>query len=226
MLTREQIESAKQDVSHPVVQLLLNEQDWIARFRSLWAEAESDKQKFIHQEIGNGLALRLNELDDFSMAPLDIVSIWAQVCKDFPSVYMRYDLSSTISATYATRGIASPDWKGVVQSIARENELPETLLRDRKNQLYFWRRIREIGTNLDELSFYSYGTRENFADLSKKAYKEGDKEAEKRFEKLSAWYDEHKDTILSQIHENFGNGLSTLKHSNVPRYIIRKVLRK
>jgi hypothetical protein len=215
MLTREEIERAKQNLSHPIVRFLLKEKNWVSKFTANYKRQElADVQKFVSESM-SGLAKRLNTLDDFSMAPLDIVSIWSQVGKDFSSSYTennfdvlsyaRGGLSSTISAAYATRGIVSPEWEEVLPFVARERELPERVFNDAANQSHFWRRIQEIMGSVAELDFYSYGSRESLHKLRMDACEDSGK-----YEKLMAWREKHDDALLSRIHEDFGNAIGIL----------------
>jgi len=225
MLTREQIEYAKRDISHPVVQLFLDMQDYIKKFREDYERIhdDEDEQRFVKENI-TPLAERLDELDDFSLAPLDIVSIWSRVYNDFIG-YTRYNLAATIPATYGTRGIVYPDWKGVVPFLAKNRKLPERLIKDEENQLYFWKRLREVNKSLGELDYHSYGTRKDWSGLIDKAYKEGNEKAKEEFKRIIDWHEKHKDKILGEIHENFDHGFSYLFMS-MPDYIRAKVFPK
>ncbi len=208
-LTKEQIETAKKDVSHPVVQVLLDMQDYIGKFNLNCKEREGseDYQSFIGENLAP-VAERLEELYNFYLGPLDLVSVWSKVTQDFQSLYARYNLAAAIPSAYGKIGITSNGWEGIIPFIAKEKRLPERVMGDEKNQLYFYKRLMDVTKSLDELDFYSYGTRENFADVAEKAYVDGNQEAKIELEKIITWQKEHKDAILLGIHENFGNGFS------------------
>ena len=209
MLTKEQIELAKKDTSHPVVQLMLGMKDYIKEFNKGYEKCSgTDEAKIYRAENFQPLAKKLGQLEDFSMQPLDLVSIWSRVCEDFPKRYEKYDLAGAIPITYATRGINSQKWGKLVSLVMKKRMIPHELLQDDKNQLHFWVRMRDIFESMEEIRFYAHGTREDLGELGRKAYREGDKEVEKRFEKIVVWSKEHKDEILSELRENFGNGFN------------------
>lgn len=224
MLTREQIEVAKKDTNHPVVKVFLNMQEEIKEF--MWdyrkIKDNQEAQKYVTNNI-NPFAKKLNQLEEFSLEPLDIVSIWSRINQDFEGkIYVGYNLAATIPATYGTRGITSQSWKEVVPFVAKNKKIPEEILKDKQNQIYFWKRIKNVKENVKELDYFLFGTRERNFELFNKAYKEGDKEAEKKIEEMIAWEEEHKDEILGKIHENFGNGFSLL-FLKMPDHIKKEV---
>ncbi|MBI2047211.1 hypothetical protein HYT26_03550 [Candidatus Pacearchaeota archaeon] len=216
ILTKEHIEAAKLDVNHPVVQVLISMQDYCKQFNEEYVKVWQDNklaQEFLKQNIAP-LADKINELDEFSLKPLDIISIWSQVGKSFSGLYIRYDLANIIPAKYGVIGIKSPKWREFIihesKSKGKIVKLPEYLMNDKENMPYFYRRLGDVRKSLDEIDFYRNGVKENIASLARKAFKYGDKEAEKRYSKIAPWTKEHDDSFLGGISENFGNGFGPL----------------
>lgn len=211
MLTRGQIEVAKKDITHPVVQVFLSMQDEIKEFNLAYRKIKENReaQRYITDNI-TPFAMRLNQLEDFTLEPLDLVSIWSRINRDFGGAYTGYNLAATIPTTYGTRGIDLKKWKEVVPFIAKNRKFPEEFLIDEPNQIKFWARLKNVRESLKELDYYQYGTKENWGDLVNKAYGEGNKESREKVERIVAWQEEHRDEILGKIYENFGNGFSPL----------------
>lgn len=226
MLTREQIEAAKKDITHPVVQVFLGMQDEIKEFNLTYRKIQGnvEAQRYISSNI-EPFARRLNQLEEFTLEPLDLVSIWSRISQDFEGAYMGYTLAAVIPTTYGINGIDSKKWKEIVPFVAKNRKFPKEFLIDEPNQIKFWTRLKNVGKSLDELDYYSYGTREDCMDLANKAYKQGDNEAEKKFEEIIAWQKEHKDEVLGKIHENFGNGFSIL-FLNMPDNLRKQIFSK
>lgn len=67
----------------------------------------------------------------------------------------------------------------------------------------------EIRASLNELAYYRNGTMESAVQLTVKAF-QGDKNAEKLLEETAAWREEHKDSLLERIAENWTHGLMRL----------------
>lgn len=212
MLTKEQIEAAKLDVSHPVVQALISMRDYTENFKKGYLQVKDDNKsahEFIKQNI-SPLVEKINGLDNFSLNPSDIISIWSQVNKSFSGLYIKYDLANIIPARYGVIGINSLMWGDFIinesKSKGRVTELPEYLMSDKENMHYFYKRLGDVSKSLDEIDLYRNGTKESVTNLAKKAFKDGDEEAEKRYNDYAIWNKEHDNTFLSEIHENFGNG--------------------
>ncbi len=223
-LTREQIEQAKIESHHPIVQLFWRMQDSIANYSRRYDLVKGDnkeRQKFVRENMGF-VAEKLNKLEKFSLGPLDLISIWTSVCGDFVG-YTRYNLAAQIPATYATRKIKDPNWSIVVPRIAaREIELPEELMSDRENVLNFYKGLAEVRSSLKEIDLYMYGTREDNFELTVKAFRKGDEKAKRELEESKRWFEEHEDPVLCEIKENFGNGFTPL-FFNLPEDIRREV---
>ena len=193
MLTMEQVEAAKLDVSHPVVRALISMKDYCKHFNEEYAKVKHDyelTQEFLRRNIAP-LADKINELNEFTLEPLDIISIWSQVNKSFSGLYIRYDLANIIPAKYGVIGIKSLMWGEFIAHESRTKrgvcDLPEDLMNDKENMYYFYRRLWDVSKSLDEIDLYKNGIKES-VERSKK----------------------HDNTFLSEIHENFGNGFNSL----------------
>src|SRR3989344_5292849 len=165
-LTKEQIEYAKQDRSHPVVQILDSDEDFIKHFNEGYKKVRGDNKKVYSfvSEMMWPIALKINALEEFSFEPLDIVSIWSRIDESFQPT--GYFLSRNISTAYSIDGIGSPRiWVDSFQEISEQSGVPEPLLSDKDNVLNFYRRIEEIRRSLGEVELYRTGTREMVPEI-------------------------------------------------------------
>lgn len=220
-LTKKQIESAEKDAKHPVVQLMLNMQDYIEDFNKGYERINGYRGDYIIENL-QPFAKELDKLDNFSMHPLDLISVWSAVYKKFYSLNRKDDLAIALSTSYAIKKILSKEWRGLSGVILKKRKLPDNLLKDKKNQLYFWKRIKNIKESLKEIGFYRFGTRKDIGKLYREQYL-GFESANKKLNKIHAWEKEHDDNILSNLHEDFSEGLSELI-SNANQKIKRKIL--
>jgi hypothetical protein len=69
----------------------------------------------------------------------------------------------------------------------------------------FREQFMKINSSLRELDYYSDGTRESLFGM----VNEG-REAREKVDQMVAWQEEHKDSVLDSIHENWANGLFAL----------------
>ena len=230
MLTRKQIEAAKLDVSHPVVQALIGMHDYCKHFNEEFAKVKQDNQlaqDFVKRNMAP-LAHKINDLDEFSLKPLDIISIWSQVDKSFLGRYVKYSLANIIAAKYSVIGIKSPKWGEFIvhesKSEGTIDELPEDLINDKENILYFYRRWGEVIKNLKEIDFfYGISIQKDIGDLDKKAFKDGDKGAERRDDNSAAQMKNHDYSFLEGVVENWGNGLYSSFLFSMPKEIRKEI---
>lgn len=216
MLRKEQIEGAKQDRSHIVIQTFdaLGAEHWKNLVKRLRTDTNNQRQQ---KECRDAIVPFAEALDGkaFTLEPLDIVSIWSRAMEVFPNTtYPRYSLSTAIACAFGALPIKSEDWKNLFKKM-NENRgsryLEDLARKDRANSIIFGQRLTEISASREELDYYTYGTRENMSDLVNMAYGQGDKEAEKRYEQIIKWEKAHKDTVLGAIHENWSNGVSWMR---------------
>lgn len=115
-LTKEAIESAKQNREHYAIQALssFGEGYWSKFARELQSTADNQLQQKACRRIVIPIARALED-QQFTLKPLEIVSIWPHISDPFypPSNYLGYDLSEALSWTYAIRGIKASAWKSL-----------------------------------------------------------------------------------------------------------------
>jgi len=227
-ITKEQIEAAKQDTSHQIVQVMLSMPDYFQKLREGYkpiTDNNQEAQRFVKEQF-SPLVNALNQLDDFSVSPLDIISIWSRAEQDLEGIgYARYELAGTIGVVYGTRGSQSESFRNRIVEIINKNAIPKDLAKDEQAALYFFRRLKALSGSIDEITFYIHGTREDMGDLATKAFGDKDEKAKKRWDELQKWSKEHQDDFLGSVCENWGNGLLSYSFS-MPNDIRAKLKRK
>lgn len=211
MLRTEEIAAAKRDRSHIVIQVFdgLGEKHWNTLLQSL-RTADNEQQQKLREKSFVPFAEAL-EGKVFTLMPLEIVSIWSRAMEVFPNNrYPRYTLSTAIAYTYGAIPIKSEEWKHLFKMAHEKgyDHLEYLAGKDTPNAIRFRQRLLEVDKSLQELNYYMYGTRENMGSLAVKAYGEGNKEAQKRYEQMVLWQKTHDDMILGAIHENWANGIT------------------
>lgn len=206
-LTREQVEAAMHDTSHPIVQVMLSMPDYFQKFREGYEKVEGNEAvwSFITENF-SPLIQRLNQLQGFSMGPLDMISIWSRKLADFgESNYCGYKLAGTLGAVYGTRQ-TDQKWRDNVEKIILGGKVPEDLAIDRQSYLQFAKRLKEMAKGIAEIDFYRHGTREPIPELVKASMNKHDTGARRRLDRLDSWSSEHDSPLLAGLHENFANG--------------------
>jgi hypothetical protein len=113
MLTRDQIESAKNDRSHVVTRIIdqIGMAHWTDLTNLLRVTKDNQEQQRLCSKSMIPFAEALGR-EVFTLEPLEIVSIWAKALEVFPdNCYPRYDLSTSIACAYGTIPISSEAWK-------------------------------------------------------------------------------------------------------------------
>ncbi len=211
-LTKEQVSQAEArvGVTHPVVLVLRSHAPRIARLNSdLSGIAESaNKDAFIKGNFGF-LADAIEDTGDFSLEPLDMVSIWGEAQDQGLLATIPYKLAATVSIAYAIRGVPTPGWKGFTQHYFEEGDIPTHLLGDRAGLTHVRNRLLEVRGNRNQLDLYTHGTLEGnmrVVELTMKS-KDGDGDAQKKLDALFEYHREHSTPLLGELKENF-QGLS------------------
>jgi len=209
MLTTEQVESAKKDRSHLAIVTLdsFGDSYWPSIIEKTRPE-DNQKRQEIYRQAFIPFSEKLHETD-FSLGPLDIISIWSRAKEIFPEqIYARYELSTSLACSYGSNPIDSQDWKRVSASGSISERLHDLSKTDKAKASLFSKRLTEIDSSLKEIDLYRKGTTEDIIELARKAYVEKDEEAK---EKLLAIQEKEKETdsdgFLHDIHENWGNGM-------------------
>ncbi len=211
-LTREQVERAerREGIYHPVIALLESYAPQIEELNQRYRKItdNQEQQKFLRENLGF-LADALEGTEDFTLTPLELIAIWSKA-HEFFSGYGRYALARMLSCAYAIKNGQNQAYRGFVRHRLEDRELPQEVKQDREGLLYIQRRLAEISASLDEVDFYTYGTRESAMELGfnlAKRVQEGDKVAQKELDTLIQREKEYKTEVLAELHENFGNGM-------------------
>ncbi|MFH1500978.1 MAG: hypothetical protein ABIE22_03470 [archaeon] len=227
-LTKGRIEAAKKYQGHPVVKEFRRMRNYLCAAEEAYdiLEEEELKERVI-EATGMVIAENLKSVEISNMGEEDIISIWSWVCNESSGIVpaLRHRLSSIIPAVYAIRGMEYSDWGFVPIQVAQTNTLPEECLQDTVNACRFYSKLQEVYQSIDEIEFYTKGIRGGFTalgDLTKKAYREDDKEALAEIGRLEQWSSEHEDDLLGTIEENFNNGLGGLI-GYIKRHYIEKI---
>lgn len=211
VLTREDIERAsrREGVSHPVVSVLEYNEPRIAEIHAEYSGIVdgSDRHKYLARNFGF-LGDALEEAGDFSLDPLDLVAIWSKAMEIWPRhAYPRYRLACLLSASYGIQD--RPNLKGLSRYHLETSRLPIELVRDKTELLHIRDRVQEIGKSLGDLDIYVSGgvSLQRASELAMKR-RDGDEEAGRQLDQLIAHQKEHQIPLLSELHENFGNGMA------------------
>ncbi len=211
-LTKEQVSQAEAriGVTHPLVLVLRSQAPRIAQLNSdLSGIAErTDKDVFIKGHFGF-LADAIEDADDFSLEPLNLVSIWGEAQDQGLLATIPYKLAATVSIAYAIREVPTPGWKGFTKHYFEEGDIPNHLLGDRAGLTHVRNRLLEVRDNRQQLDLYTHGTLEGnmlVADLAMKS-RDGDQDAQKQLNELLEYHREHSTPLLNELKENF-QGLS------------------
>jgi len=212
VLTQEQVAQAEKriGITHPVISTLRAQRPRILELneeRFKLSNAQEDNA-FVANNFGF-LADAIEAVGDFSLEPLDIVAIWGEA--DEMRIH-GYALVMMVSSTYAIQGLENPVWKGLPRHLLETGTLPEEGRSNQSDLLHIKTRLQQVGESVDELGLYMYGGKDPMVlaiELARRI-KEGDEDAKREHEELTAYQAEHKTPILGKIRENFGNKLSYL----------------
>lgn len=194
-LTKEQVALAerREGVSHPVLNLL-----------------EKLKTEIAEGTLGS-LADELEELDSFSLEPLELVAIWSKVGE--VGISQRYAFAGMLTLAYALSKEIKTDWKGATRFYLENGKLPQTIAKDVDALKAIESGLGDIDENLGVLEFYRSGTSDAVSLASELARRviSGDREAFLRLQELRDRQKEYQTPVVSQLRENFGNGMLGLR---------------
>ncbi len=199
LLTIHDIETAEQDAtfSHPVLDVLESHKD---RILSIQQQCKpiidtDQEQSFLEQNFGF-LAKSITDIDDFSLTPKELVSLWSRdIIKDM-SRYQKYTLARIIAASYSVQGLENAKWKQFPVKATEEFQQAHIFLLESPDIFEAGEHMNE---RMDDLT-------KNVQTLSKTGH---------------TIYPPHKwkDTTINEITENFGNAILPL------RMLIESVIR-
>ncbi|MBI4167794.1 MAG: hypothetical protein HY515_02455 [Candidatus Aenigmarchaeota archaeon] len=211
-LTKEQVSRAerREGIYHPVLDVLDRRALEIAGFNAEYKKLKGseNQQLFVATHLGF-LADDMEALPDFTLAPLELIAIWSKACEMMGYYPRKRGLANIVPAAYATKGVQNPGWKRFTGSMLQRCELPEDVEEDKEGLLYVQARVEGIKTGLGEIEFYVSGVRDGaqtIRSLGKKAYQEGDKEAERELDRIEAYQKDHLTPVLSELLENVRTG--------------------
>lgn len=212
MLTREQIDVAKRDRLHVAIRALddIGPRHWETLRDRLANTKGGNKEK---QRLSGDFIIPFAETLEgqaFTLQPLEIVSIGAKAMELFPGhAYPRYSLATSIAFVFGAAAIDSEKWRHLFKGHEQNQDryLQHLAFREEENAAIFRAQLAVIFESLAELDYYTYGTRENVFELAKRAVRSEDPEAEREMERVEVWQREHREDVLSEIHENWGNGV-------------------
>lgn len=184
MLTREQVEWAKKDRSHIVVQTLnsFGKEYWKKTIMqaNLYNEDNQIRQQ-IYNESFLPFAIKL-EGQLFTLNSLEIISIWSRADELFPKlVYPKYSLSTNLALVYGTALLNLDEWKELpkdypISGSEFTRKLTKLSNQDSQSASVMRKRLREIDKSLREIDRYCQREDQN-------------------------------DSLFDQIHENWSNGM-------------------
>ena len=166
-LNREQIENAKKDRSHLAIKILdsFGNQYWTDAVQEMRrADGNEAKQEVCRKAILP--AAEAFEGQDFTLKPLEIISIWSRARELFGKVtYPNYGLSTALAFSFCSRPIQSEAWKHLYQKHGQKGYFTRLCKGERENSLVFGRKLDQLRESRREIDFYIYGTRESMGDI-------------------------------------------------------------
>ena len=208
-ITKDQIAKAESRVgfTHPLLSVLESQAPQIADLlrKGRGISGNQEYQAYLSENMGF-LADAIEEAGNFSLEPLELVSLWSRVIELFDSRYARYALSDMIVLSYAIYGLENLVWKGFPRYFLENSRLPPEVLADKEGLRHVRNRIGEISESREQLHIYLYGGKDlgpqRAADLAIEAQK-GDEKANEQLRRLIAHDKEHSTSILREFGENF-----------------------
>ena len=159
----------RRDVTHRIVAVLDQQAPRLAQLQEDYGQIANNQEEqcFISENYGF-LADALVDAGSFSLQAEDLISIWSCAMDMFGTHgrYQRYALARMVSTAYAVQGVANPEWKTFPRSFAERAGLPDALITDREGLTHVQERLHDIGEAIDDINFYTYGTREDAMGLA------------------------------------------------------------
>jgi hypothetical protein len=199
----------REGVSHPVLSVLEQHLPTIIQLNEGYSSLtdNQEQQRYIKKHYGF-LADALVEAGPYTLEPTDLIAIWSRAQEVF-SGYHQQALAGMVSSVYAIQGAENSEWRKFPRHYLETSQLPEGVIKDKGGLLYVKSRLDQIGESLDDIDFYTYGTREprmTYAFNLAKRGSEGDEAAKKELERLIAHEKAHQTPVLEAFHANFRNG--------------------
>ncbi len=177
-LTRAQVENAKRDRSHVAITELdrIGQPHWNSLVDSLRGAEDNRGGQMLIEKAFIPLAEAL-EGKQFSLGPLEFVSIWVRMDELLPlntdvktrdgldvghltNFTCRYGLAQSILCPYATLTIESQDWKHLYKNFVESQKgtmyLQDVAIKNRDGALVFRQRFAEIRKNVGMISNYEH----------------------------------------------------------------------
>lgn len=211
-LTRDQVAAAerREEINHPVISLLEEHKTALVGLRQeLVAIKDSQEaQRYIAQTHGF-LADSLEQLDNFTLQPLELVAIWSKAM-ELMDYYQRHAFGRILATAYAIQTFEESKWQGLTRHFLETRQFPDDIAVDRNGLEQVVGKFDEISESMEELDFYVNGVEGSgvslAAELAKKS-SDGDTEARVKLDELIKHHKEYTTPTLNEIHENLGNGM-------------------
>ena len=152
VLTREKIETAERGkVRHPIVDVMVRHAGLIGQLGRDVSRIEDglDQQHFIAKTHGF-LADAIADLEDYSLEPLEMVTIWSKVLSLFDNIYQRYRVAGMIALDYARRGTPKAG-KNLPRYFIENEDYPDNVYQDKEIVNIFLNRFKEISESIHVL---------------------------------------------------------------------------
>lgn len=200
--------------THPVVAVFdqyADQMSGVAQASFAISEKEPERvRQFVRRNYGF-LADALEALPDFSLEPLDLLTIWSRAIEVFPKD--RSMLARMIATAYATQGIQTNGWRGFPRFYLKRNSIPVQVLRDKVGLSHVKVRLDQIKASERNLYVYAYGVvnpvgRNSELQLRMRS---GDTEAKAEYQKFETYVREHSTPLIDETLENLGLGLPNFR---------------
>ncbi|OGD82793.1 hypothetical protein A3A54_02050 [Candidatus Curtissbacteria bacterium RIFCSPLOWO2_01_FULL_39_62] len=215
-LTKDQVVAAerREEMAHPVISLLETHAYTLVGFREELKEIKDTQraQSYIADTHGF-LADSLEQLDSFTLQPLELVAIWSKAM-EVMDYYQRHAFGEILAVAYAVQSFEEPKWQGLTRYLLETHQFPDDISADRNGLGQMVSKFDEISESMGELDFYVNGVEGSgvslAAELAKKSG-EGDADAGRKLEELIKHHKEHTTPTLAEIHENLSNGMVSVR---------------
>ncbi len=191
LLSLRDIEAAEHaaNFSHPILDVLTSHEQQILALQDQCKPIidTDEEQSFLEQNFGF-IAKSIAEIDNFSLTPTELVSLWSRDIIKGMSRYQKYTLARIIASCYSVQDLDNDEWKQFPVKVTEEFQQAHIFLLERPDVFEAGEQMNE---RINELN-------NNVRLLSKTGH---------TIYPTQKW----KDTTINEITENFGNAVLPIR---------------
>ena len=175
--------------SHPILDVLTSQEQQIFALQQQCKPIvdTDEEQSFLEHNFGF-IAESLAEIDNFSLTPTELVSLWSRDIIKGMSRYQKYTLARIIASCYSIQDLDNSQWKQFPVKVTEEFQQAHRFLLERPD-------VFEAGEQMNERINELNNTVKLLAKTGHAIYPP------------QKW----KDTTINEITENFGNAILPIR---------------